>query len=169
MHIIAETPRLIVRECLPEEEEAYLKHFEDEELCLHIPKRTREERINIFRNGLADYANDKKLGKWGVFDKADGNLIGTCLLRRFSTDEPGKIEIGYSFDRRLWGMGLGSEMVTAVINYALSDENTAMVVGVTTLPNIASQRVLEKAGLKRMENIVKDGEELAYFSLVKLP
>jgi ribosomal-protein-alanine N-acetyltransferase len=166
MHTIAETPRLIVRECLPEEEEAYLKHFEDEEVCLHIPKRSRDERINIFRNGLADYATDKKLGKWGVFSKTNGRFIGTCLLRRFSTDEPGKIEIGYSFDRNTWGLGLGSEMVTAVVNYALSDENTAVVVGVTTLPNIASQRVLEKAGLKRMENIVKDGVELVYFSLV---
>jgi len=164
MHIITQTPRLIIREFLPEELDAYLNHFNDEEVCRYIPRRTTEERISIFNGGMEEYALTKQLGKWGIFDKATGKLIGSCLLRYFN-NEPDKTEIGYSLDRHCWGLGIGSEMATAMVAYSFSFPDTKEMVGVTTLENIGSQRVLEKAGLKRGENIVKDGLELAYFSL----
>ena len=60
MRIITQTPRLTIREFIPDELEAYLNHFNDEELCRYIPKRTREERINIFHKAIANYTNGEK-------------------------------------------------------------------------------------------------------------
>ena len=80
MTTIAETPRLIIREFLPEEQETYLAHFTDELVLQYIPKRSREERIAIFQKAMNQYAVNKKLGIWGIFNKADGDFIGSCLL-----------------------------------------------------------------------------------------
>jgi ribosomal-protein-alanine N-acetyltransferase len=165
MTTIAETPRLIIREFLPEEEETYLKHFTDEMVLRYIPKRSREERIGIFRKALDQYTINKKLGIWGIFNKANGDFIGSCLLRLFNSG-PGIVELGYSMERKYWGMGIGTEMAKAMIAHSLSDTNTLEIVAVTELANTGSQKVLEKAGLKRIDNLIRDKEELAYFRLL---
>ena len=164
MHIIAETPRLIIREFNPDELDIYLKHFEDEEVLRYIPKRSREERIGIFQQSLAEYKLSKTLGKWGFFDKTTGDLMGSCLLRIFDND-PAQIEVGYSMDRKYWGQGIGTEMALATVAYAFTDPKVKEVVGVTVIENIGSQRVLEKAGLIKQPNIIRHGDELAYFKL----
>jgi ribosomal-protein-alanine N-acetyltransferase len=165
MNIIAQTSRIIVREFLPEEQNIYLNHFNDEMVIKYIPKRSREERIGIFRKALEQYPINKKMGIWGMFNKADGEFIGSCLLRPFNA-EPGIVELGYSMDRKYWGMGIGTEMAKAMIAYSLSDQKTLEIVALTDLENIGSQRVLEKSGFKRLDNLLKNGEELAYFKIL---
>jgi ribosomal-protein-alanine N-acetyltransferase len=166
MQIITQTPRLIIREFDITEENTYLAHFNDEEVCRHLPKRSRAERINIFRKALENYTLTKQTGIWGMFDKQNGAFVGSCLLRPFS-EQPGEIEIGYSMEKAYWSKGLGGEMAAALVNYALSFPEVHQVVGVTTLANIGSQRVLEKAGLIRLDNLQRDNEILAFFKLVK--
>jgi ribosomal-protein-alanine N-acetyltransferase len=162
MHVIAQTPRLIIREFLPEELETYLHHFTDEEVCLYLPQRTTEERINIFQTALANYENSKLTGIWGMFNKGTGEFIGSCLLRPFNGD-PKILEVGYSMDKKYWGQGIGTEMTEAMVAHSFSDADIDEVVAVTVLENIGSQRVLEKAGLKRADNFFRDGLELAFF------
>ncbi len=163
---IAQTPRLIIREFLPDEETIYLNHFNDELVIQYIPKRSREDRINIFRKGLDQYGASKTTGLWGIFSKADGYFMGSCLLRPFY-DEAGVLELGYSLERKYWGDGIATEMAAAMVTHGLSDQSISEIVAVTELENIGSQRVLEKAGLKRMDNLMRGGEELAYFRLIK--
>lgn len=167
MNIIVQTARLIVREFLPEEEPVYLAHFNDPEVCKYIPKRDKDERISIFRTALAKYPGTKQTGIWGMFDKTNGAFTGSCLLRPFN-DEPCKLEIGYSMEKHYWGKGIATEMAKAVVDYAFTYENIKEVVGITTLNNIASQRVLEKAGLVRMSDFEKDGEVVAVFRMERM-
>jgi len=162
MHTITQTPRLIIREFSPEEQETYLQHFTDEEVLLYLPQRTTEERINIFQTAVANYTNSKLTGIWGMFNKQTGEFIGSCLLRPFNGD-PKILEVGYSMDKKYWGQGLGTEMAEAMVAHSFADENIDEVVAVTVPENIASQRVLEKAGLKQVDNLFRDGIELAFF------
>jgi ribosomal-protein-alanine N-acetyltransferase len=165
MSIVAQTPRIIIREFLPEEEDIYLNHFNDELVTQYLPVRSRDERINFFRKALEQYAGNKKLGTWGIFNKVGGEFIGSCLLRPFNT-EPGIVELGYSMERKYWGMGIGTEMATAMVAHGFTDPDALQIVAVTIPENIGSQRVLEKAGLKRMDNLMRDGIELAYFKIL---
>jgi ribosomal-protein-alanine N-acetyltransferase len=162
MNIVTQTPRIIVREFLPEEENTYLNHFNDEIVLLYIPKRSREERIGIFHKALEQYVVDKQSGIWGIFNKADGGFMGSCLLRPFN-NEPGKLELGYSLDRKHWGGGIATEMATAMVAHGFTGTDTTEIVAVTELPNMGSQRVLKKAGFTRVDNLLRDGEELAFF------
>jgi len=164
MHIIAQTPRFVIREFKPEEEATYLALFDDPRVALHLPKRTRKEQIEIFRKAIEDYKANTGLGRWGLFNNIDGEFIGMCLLRNYYEEE-GRIELGYSLGHKYWGKGIASEMAIIMVSYALTHTDAKEVVGVTTLGNAGSQKVLEKAGLTRMDDFYRDGENLAFFSL----
>jgi ribosomal-protein-alanine N-acetyltransferase len=164
MTIIAQTPRMIIREFTPDDLETYLTHFTDEEVALHLPKRSVEERTVIFNNALAQYQSTKAIGIWGIYEVNNGEFIGSCLLRPFN-DEPDKLEVGYSLEKKYWGRGIGTEMTLAMVKHGFAANNITEIAACTTFDNIASQRVLEKAGLKRTENLVRNGEELAFFRL----
>ena len=162
MRTIAVTDRLLIREFAPDEQETYLSHFLDEDVARYIPKRTREERVNIFNLALANYEINGDLQIWGMFDKHDGAFIGSCLLRPYRHDHT-KAEMGYSMEKKYWGKGMATEMAIAMVKLALENPENNGIVAVTVIDNIGSQRVLEKAGFKRGDNVVEDGEELAYF------
>lgn len=164
MHIIAQTPRFSIRNFKPDEEEVYLSLFDDAFVLVHIPKRTRKENSTIFRSALNDYAAGKTVGRWGLFNNNDNEFIGMCLLRDFD-GVTGKIELGYVLSRKYWGKGIASEVALIMTNYAFTHTGANEIVAVTTLENIPSQKVLEKAGMCRLDNILRDGEELAFFSI----
>jgi ribosomal-protein-alanine N-acetyltransferase len=162
MPLFIQTPRFVIREFTPDEEGTYVALYDDEKVIVHLPKRTRQEQIDIFRDTIADYETEKTLNRWGLFNNGDGDYIGSCLLREFY-DFQGKIELGYSRHQKYWGKGIATEMARIMIAYAFTNTRAEEVVALTTLGNTGSQKVLLKAGMERLENFHKDGEELAYF------
>ena len=58
-------------------------------------------------------------------------------------------------------------MARIMIAYGFTNTDAADIVAVTTLGNIGSQKVLLKAGMEQLENFRRDGEELAYFRIVR--
>lgn len=155
---------MTIREFLPEELDIYLNHFNDERVTLHLPKRSRDERITIFNMALSQYNDTKTRGIWGMFDIGTRDFIGSCLLRPFNGDNT-IMELGYSTEQKYWGRGLGTEMAVAMIAHGFTDPTVTEIVAVTTFENIASQSVLEKAGLTREGNLRRGEDDLAFFSL----
>lgn len=75
-----------------------------------------------------------------------GDLIGVIALE---TCDDGSIEIGYWIGVPYWGQGLMSEAVPAVAAYAQRWRPGVPVIAKTFPENVASQRILEKAGFVR--------------------
>jgi ribosomal-protein-alanine N-acetyltransferase len=166
MSIIAQTPRIIIREFLAEELETYLEHFTDEQVTLHLPKRSHEERIIIFNNALNHYPVTNTTGIWAIFDSTTHDFVGSCLLRPFD-GKAGVLELGYSLEQKYWGRGIATEMAIAILAHGFNDSAITEIVAVTTLDNMGSQRVLQKAGFKQGDNLIRNGEELTYFKLAR--
>ncbi len=166
MRIIAQTPRFFIREFVPADEQTYLSLFDDKEVTLHLPKRTRHENLQLFRETFKDYVEKRVLGRWGMFNNGNEEFIGICLLRPYGNN-PDQVELGYVLSRKFWGKGIAGEMAQILVAYTFTHTNIPEIVAVTTLQNIGSQKVLMKAGLERRNDIFRDGEELAFFSLKK--
>jgi ribosomal-protein-alanine N-acetyltransferase len=164
MPLIAETPRLIIRHFRPDEEDAYLELFSDPRVNEHLPKRTVEENRKIFRDTIKEDADGAVFSRWAVVNKADGDLIGMGLLR-FYNNETDKLETGYGLHVKYWGQGIATELTHALINYAKNHPEITAIVAVTTPGNVASQMVLEKAGLIRQGTIVRNNEELVFYKM----
>jgi RimJ/RimL family protein N-acetyltransferase len=82
---------------------------------------------------------------WGVVRKEDDAFIGMIELRidRYRAD------LGYALARAYWGSGYATEMTRAVVNWAISQPEIYRVWATCDVDNLASARVLEKAGMQR--------------------
>ena len=106
------------------------------------PDRERVERLIVRQ---LEHWQSHRYGWWAVAWPADGCLLGWCGLQYLpETDE---VEVGYLLERPVWGQGLATEAATATVNFGFSHFPLQELIGITHPANLASQRVLEKAGL----------------------
>ena len=77
--------------------------------------------------------------------KETGELIGDTGINEVEGNE-GEVEIGYVIARRYSGMGLATELVHAMTQYAVSRFGIRVLYGRVMRGNQASVRVLEKNG-----------------------
>jgi RimJ/RimL family protein N-acetyltransferase len=101
---------------------------------------------------------------WFVVRDAAGEPLGMCgLVERDGLDCP---DIGYAFLARHSGKGYATEAARAVLAHARETLGHPKIVAITTPDNTASQRVLEKIGLRfvQMINLPGAADASAYFS-----
>lgn len=161
MHIIYQSNTIIIREFLPAEISLFTTLFEDEKVTCYLPYRSPEQYIEMFHIALDDYRRGL-FSRWGVFNATDNDFIGMCLARNF-VDVPGQLEIGYTLSPKYWGKGIGTAVSRALVDYCFTHTKVDEVVAVTAPDNIGSQKVLEKTGFKRLNNLVREYGEVTYF------
>ncbi|MCW3465185.1 GNAT family N-acetyltransferase [Chitinophaga nivalis] len=161
MRIIYQSKTIIIREFLPAEVGLFTGLFEDEAVTRYLPPRSPEQYIGLFNIALEDYGKGL-LSRWGIFNATNDDFIGICLGRDF-VEVPGQLEIGYVLSQAYWGKNVGTEVCLALKHYLFDHTEVKEVVAVTAPDNIGSQKVLEKSGFKRAENLVREGDEIAYF------
>jgi GNAT superfamily N-acetyltransferase len=99
--------------------------------------------------GLA--LGDAADGAWGhrqVVERASGLVVGGIGF--FGPPRGGEVEIGYGIVPSRQGRGYATEALQAMIVMAWADSRVAIVVAGTDPGNVASQRVLGKAGFRRI-------------------
>jgi ribosomal-protein-alanine N-acetyltransferase len=164
MNIIVQTPRLIVREFIPRDEPLLVALYKDEMVARFVTKRTDDERRKIFADALANYKNETGLGTWGMFNPADDDFAGVCILKPADSD-PTRIELGYVLAQKYWGLGLATELSKALVSYGFEQKGLTEICACTDHENIASQNVLLKAGLMRDGNVFWHGNDLPFFRI----
>ena len=103
-------------------------------------------------------------GGYVVVLKGTGKPIGSCgLYKRPNLQYP---DIGFAFLPDYMGKGYGFEAANAVLNYAKNELEFSTILAITVQANTASQKLLEKIGLRQIDTIFIEGdkEELLLFS-----
>jgi len=72
--------------------------------------------------------------------------------------EAGEVEVGYGLAESARGRGLATEALRAMTALA-AQHGVALMVAVTSMDNVASQRVLERAGFTRLPGTIQDDED----------
>lgn len=110
--------------------------------------KTRDEVAEMFKARILDYYDaNPGLGVWMTVERATGDRVGFHLINNIQGETI--IQIGYGLLKSAWGKGYATEMAFALMRYAFVDLKLPTMAGIVSLPNIASQRVLEKIGLER--------------------
>jgi len=91
-------------------------------------------------------ASDADEGPWLVFRRLDGRVIGDMGFDH--EIEPGTVSGGYGFAQPAWGHGYATEAVRALVAHSLGCPGIRRIVADTEPTNLASIRVLEKAGFR---------------------
>ncbi len=81
-----------------------------------------------------------------IADAASNEALGAAVLM---ARQSGTVEIGYWLIPRARGRGFGSRAVGLLARWAVTEAPLARVEALVVPDNIASQRVLEKAGFRR--------------------
>ena len=146
MHL--ESERLIIRDWTVEDAPAAFEVYGDPDVMQYVGRGAPDESLEMTRIGLRRAMlrdKDKPLGFWAVELRDTGELIGGALLK-FLPDHS-DIEVGYHLGKKWWGQGYATEIAQTLVQYGFEHLSLEKIVGVIYLENVASQRVLEKAGL----------------------
>ena len=68
-------------------------------------------------------------------------------------DEFGEVDVAYRLIPAHWGRGLATEVAKASVQFGFTNLGLKRIVGLAMPENIASIRVLEKAGLRYMGTV----------------
>ena len=100
--IIVQTPRLTIREFLPDEEMLLVELYRDQRVTKYVPKRTEDDTRKQFSEAILSYKDNTGLGRWGVFNPIDGDFMGVCILKPADSD-PTRIELGLRIGLQILG------------------------------------------------------------------
>ena len=93
-------------------------------------------------------------GFWIFRDKSSGKMVGRGRLRRGHFGGNDETEVAYALRAEFWGKGLATEIATASVDTAFHQIGLSDLVAFTLPTNVASRRVLEKAGFTFERDIV---------------
>ena len=122
------------------------------------PDRHREQIRSRITSGWPSTG-----GIWVVEYRDQPGFLGWCGL--FPLGHSGLIEIGYRYLPAAWGQGIASEAARAVLEHGFRALALDPIVAVTHPDNHASQRVLQKIGLRSESEAYHYGQWLRFFRL----
>lgn len=99
------------------------------------------------RNCMHAYSADG-FGPQAVIEVETNRLMGFCGLNTEQVDQVMEVEIGYRLAPSYWGRGLASEAALATLRHGFETLQLASVIAIVQPENIASVRVLHKAGFR---------------------
>ncbi len=86
------------------------------------------------------------LGIWHATRVDTGAFVGWFALKY--AGKSADVEVGYRLCRDAWGRGYATEGAKELVRFGFDSLGLARIIGVTHPDNVASQRVLAKAGLR---------------------
>lgn len=148
MHIIFETTRLILRRFTEDDAALILQLNSDPDVLkyLHEPVLESEERAREIIREIILPQYSFNLGRWAIHQKDDHQFIGWCGLKHRS--DLNEIDLGYRLLKSAWGLGYATETACRTLDHGFNSLHLNIITGRAHIENFASIKVLEKIGMK---------------------
>ena len=146
--MILETQRLILR--TPELVDAPTLHtladdYDIAATTLNLPHPYPEGEAEMFIQSLLDDTDRSKGSTLGIVRKADQQFMGLISIRVDARHQ--HADLGYWIGKPYWNQGYTSEAARRMVDYGFTELNLHRVYASYFSQNIASRRVMEKAGM----------------------
>jgi RimJ/RimL family protein N-acetyltransferase len=134
--------------------------FTDPDVLRFAGGARKEDEIRADMSNWTIRGGNGCIGIWCVSDRNSGEKFGSAALLPMPVEEddtdfslviPGRmpvgdVEIGYFLKKSAWGKGYATEACNRLVRMAFEESRLTEIVATFEDGNIASQRVLEKAG-----------------------
>ena len=164
MKVILETERLLLREYVEEDAEAFFKVNSDPEVLRFVPDKrllnVEQARQILVDHPIADYGK-YGFGRGACTLKSTGEQIGFAGLKYL--EELGEVDVAFRLMPNHWGQGLATEAALASVRFGFADLGLKRIIGLVMPENIASVRVLEKTGLRYAETVTFWGHQFSKY------
>jgi RimJ/RimL family protein N-acetyltransferase len=91
---------------------------------------------------------------WLLRDRAGGAMVGRGGLQWTRATGADEVEVGWAIVPERWREGLATEMALLAVEVAFADLGLPSIVAFTLPHNVASRRVMAKAGFRYEREIV---------------
>jgi len=187
--VIAETPRIILRQFQWEDFDAVAAMKSDPEVMRYIgngepatPEQVKAMMTKWINNATYAWSEntlkevpqlyravEKKaqFSAWAMELKATGEFIGRCGLGAWNLDGDLEVEIGYVLARKFWGQGLATEAAIAARDYGFDRLGFDRLISIIQPGNLASQDVARKVGMRHEKMRDVRGTDCMIFSMTR--
>ncbi len=143
-----QTLRLDLREFVASDCDDVYRLDQDPRVTRYInggKRATRAQVATVMRRIPRNYRRYPGLGTWRAARRDTGAFIGWFSLKYIPRTV--EVEVGYRLLHEAWGQGFATEVARELVRYGFEDVGLYRIIGLTHPDNVASQRVLLKAGL----------------------
>lgn len=140
-----ETERTFLRAPTPDDARALFRWASDPEVARYVTWEAHRS-VEESREFLQERLSREDGLSWALVPKGGGGMVGLCRYVRWAP-EHARAELAYVLSRAYWGRGLMTEAVRAVIRFGFERMGLNRIEGRCMSENIASARVMEKAGM----------------------
>lgn len=117
---------------------------------------TEAEVLDGLRSKV-DHWDRHGFGIWTARDRETGEMVGRGGLQYTYTAGLNDVEAGWAVVPERWGQGLATELAHACVEVGFEQLDLLEIVAFTLPDNMASRRVMEKAGFTYARDIVHAG------------
>lgn len=149
--VVLETGRLVLRQFTMSDVDDLVGLDADPDVMRFITggAATSRDKIkdDVLPRFMAWYGRPGGYGCWAAEERFTGDFLGWFRFHPRRGGPPGEIVLGYRLRKAAWGNGYATEGSRALIRKGFTELGARRVVAETMVVNLASRRVLEKAGL----------------------
>ncbi|MFE3848525.1 GNAT family N-acetyltransferase [Flavobacterium sp. LB3P45] len=170
MNLILETDRLILREMLVSDAEALFEMDSNPKVHQYLWKKpsTDISEVHSYIQLIREQYIQNNIGRFVVVLKETNKLMGWAGLKYNTEMINNKIhfyDIGYRLNEKFWGKGYSSEASFAWLDYGFNEIKIEILEAAAQTDNIASNKILQKIGLKMTEQYLEDGVSWNWYEL----
>lgn len=147
---ILETDRLVLRKMKASDANDMFEYAKKSEVTRFLTWKPHPD-VKYTREYLEYIATRYAVGDfydWAVVIKGENKMIGTCGFTRFDLAN-NSAEIGYVLNPEYCGKGIATEAAREVVRFGFEELKLHRIEARYMSGNAASQRVMEKLGMKR--------------------
>jgi RimJ/RimL family protein N-acetyltransferase len=151
MRVLLQTSRLLLRE-FTLADVGNLTELDSDPEVMRLLTNGRPTPREVIENEtlpriLRCYQDLAGRGWWAAVERLTGEFVGWFGLMPLDGGDSGDAVLGYRLRRTAWGKGYATEGSRALIRKAFTELGVRRVSAQTMAVNLASRRVMEKAGL----------------------
>ena len=151
MQVLLETERLVLRRFIEADADNLFQLDSDPDVMRFLNGGIPTPRDVIHTDILPFFlCYDERFpgfGFWAAIEKATGEFVGWFSFRPSDAAHPDEVKLGFRLRKAAWGKGYATEGTCALIRMGFTELGVQRVVATTYQDNLASRRVMEKAGL----------------------
>lgn len=175
MQFYLESERLIMRDVVESDVESMFELDSDPRVHKYLgnnPIKTKDKAAEIIQFIQQQY-RDLGIGRFATIEKSTGNFIGWSGLKlnigekEALNDKTDFYDIGFRFIPRYWGKGYATESSVAVLDFGFNKLNLKTICGAAEKGNLASNKVLQKIGLKFINEFTYENVACNWYTLNK--
>jgi RimJ/RimL family protein N-acetyltransferase len=153
--IAAETERLVLRDWKDADEQAFYSVMNTPAVMRHLGGLQSREQWSAAFKRIRGFTHDFGHTFWIVEDKASGELLGFCGLKRVNApgagDLTGAPEIGWRLRESAWGKGIAKEAAIATLDLGFKRFGYDRIIALTIPANSDSWGLMQRLGMTRIE------------------